>query len=159
MTEHNPYAAPAAEVGVTDAGQGIDALLLQLRGTKPWVRFLSVLGFIGTGLGVLAGLGLGAAGGLGAGLAMSESLMFGMIYVLMALLYFFPSLQLHRYAGAIEDALRTRASAAVATALQKQQTFWRTVGIMMLVLIVLWVLAVMGAIGAGVFAAFTAAGN
>lgn len=125
--------------------------------TKPWVRFISILGFVGAGFMVLGAAGLmitaiaggmgrrGPLGGMEAGV--------GVMYLLFALLYVPPSVFLFRYASAIGRILPGNEAEGIERALVAQKSFWRFVGIMALVIIVLYVLiigvvVVMAAMGA-----------
>ena len=56
----NPYAASAADPSLQTQGTVTPAMIQALQGTKPWVRFCSILGFIFTGL-IFLGLALLAA--------------------------------------------------------------------------------------------------
>jgi hypothetical protein len=74
--------------------------------TKPWVRLISVMMFIGSGFMVLAGLVIMVTGGAGAfaggGAAMAGGGVFiGAIYVVMALFYIVPASFLWKYANGI----------------------------------------------------------
>ena len=69
----NPYESPSADpLGTNTAVGGAVSprVVSELTGTKPWVRFLAVLAFLGAGFTILAGLGVSAAmmkqmGGMG----------------------------------------------------------------------------------------------
>jgi len=95
--DSNPYEAPRQsarpEVRQSDynavAGPRVVRLLVE---TRPWVRFLSILGFIGAGLMLLAGLA-GAMFGL----------LMLVLYGLIGLLYLVPLLYLFRYASRISE--------------------------------------------------------
>src|SRR5512138_807521 len=71
----------------------------QLRRTQPWVRFLSIMGFIASGLMVLLGLVVGAAS---AATGRTEILPVMIMYPIIGVLYIFPSLYLLRYADGIK---------------------------------------------------------
>ena len=74
----------------------------QLARTKPWVRFFSVMMFIGAGLMLIAALGMLLVGGLGAaGVKGSASALpaaagagIAIIYGAMAFIYIFPAMKL-----------------------------------------------------------------
>ena len=120
---------------------------LALEQTKPWVRLLSVLGFVVVGLMALVGL----FGGLAAVTSGEPSMAILMVvYPLSALLYFFPALFLWRYADRIQDFLSSRTLEGLQTALEAQRSFWKFTGIMVVVSFVLGIVAVMfiGAIAA-----------
>jgi len=108
--------------------------------TKPWVRFLSILGFIGCGLLVVGGLIMGAAGALTEELGAAGGLI-AFLYVVLALLYLFPALFLYRYADAIKDLAASSNEDSLANALTQQRKFWRFAGVLTIVLLCLYVLA------------------
>lgn len=160
MTTLDPYAAPAApavaEARSADVPQGaVEAL----RGTRPWVRLIAVLGFVGAGLlivfGLFALLGGGASmfGDLGAGEGAAIVGM-GIAYLLLGLLYVMPCLHLVRYAGRITRLVQGGGAATLVDALEQQRRFWRLVGIYSLVMLILYGLIFVGAI---VFAGIGAA--
>jgi Ca2+/Na+ antiporter len=70
----------------------------------------------------------------------------GLVYVLMALLYLFPSLYLHRYASAIKTFLGSKAGEDMEAALAHQKSFWKFLGIMALIMFGLSILAIGAAI-------------
>jgi hypothetical protein len=159
----NPYAAPAADLVSAAAGkdgQFSPAMVQHLRETKPWVRFLAVLGFIGIGLMAVVGLGFGAMTSLASDDAFGAIGGLGMaaVYLVMAALYLLPTLRLNGFATAIEKVAAGGGTAAIEEALSEQRRFWRVVGIMMIVVMVLWGLAVVGGIVAGIVGA-TMAGS
>ena len=103
-----PYQQPfLAEAGPTQLT--IDVL----RQTKPWVMFVSVLGFLGSALCALAGVGMmviGAFGGMGAHTPAFPALALGAIYLPLALLYIYPSMKLWSYGSAIGRLVANRSS-------------------------------------------------
>ena len=58
---------------------------------------------------------------------------FGVFYVLMGLLYFFPSLYLFRYASSIGSLLDGGGAREMEKALSNQKSFWKFAGILTLV--------------------------
>ena len=123
-------------------------VLDHLRGTKPWVRFISVLGFICAALLVLVGLFMMAIGGMGSAIPGMEKLgkgfgvLLGGLYFLAALVYVFFSIPLYRYASAIQSMVQSRSTGALEQALAHQRSFWRRVGITTLVLLCIYVAAI-----------------
>ena len=110
-----------------------------LRQTRPWVLLISVLMFIVAGLMFIGGLlvaGLGLLGGRG---AVGFAAIFGVVYVLGGLLYFFPALFLGRYASRIGTLTMTRRADTLEGALEAQKSFWKFLGIATLVVIGLYV--------------------
>lgn len=146
-TTVRPGMAPAPRDAITPA------MLEALRKTKPWVRFLSILGFLGSAVMVLVGIGL-AIFGMVAGGGSTDSPMgpmamagLGLIYVLLALLYIIPSRYLFRYASAIKRALDSPSKTQpIEEALGYQKSFWKFCGILMLIMILLYIPLVFAAI-------------
>jgi len=118
-----------------------------LRQTKPWVTFLAVLGFIGCSLMVIGGLVMlvsGAAIGGMKGGAIGGAL--GLVYILMALLYFFPSYYLLQYGGGIKRFMLSRTSPDLESALNSQKSFWRFVGILTAIVMCIYAVVLVVAI-------------
>ncbi len=142
--EQNPYRSPSArEPGrpTVSESQGHIATpraIEMLTQTRPWVRFLSVLGFIATALLAAAGLLGGMLGLTGAGGGTLADLVFGCL--LLGLLHFFPSLFLWRYADRINSLQITEAAADMELALAAQRSFWRVVGIAIALMLTMSVL-------------------
>jgi hypothetical protein len=149
MSTQNPYQPPGASDYVDPqagtAGAVPEEAVEALRETRPWVTLLAILGFIGAGFVVLAGLSILAFGNsFGNGLPPA----FGLVYILMAGLYVLPSVLLMRYSSSIGRLLAGAGSNGLVDALRSQRAFWRAVGIMTLVVIVLVMLATVGGIAA-----------
>lgn len=107
---------PQVDPAVTDA----------MRRTYPWVRFFSIVGLVTAAFMVLASV-LAGRSELPAGTPETTMLLFG--YPILALVYVIPSLYLFRYAGRIRHFLATGLASDLAAALDDQQMFWRIVGI------------------------------
>lgn len=161
MTTLDPYAAPAAPaVAAARSADVPQGAVEALRGTRPWVRLIAVLGFLGAamllvfGLVVLLGGGASMFGELGAG-GGAAMIGLGLMYLLIGLLYFLPCLYLLRYAGRITRLVQGGGAATLVDALEQQRRFWRLVGIYAVAMLVLYGLVFVAAI---VFAGIGAAG-
>lgn len=155
----NPYAAPVADnhrpmsSGVPTDAQVTPGILEAMTQTRPWVLFLGILGFIGAGLMVLAGLGMLIAGSaMGAG----EMGALSIIYIVMAIIYIFPSLYLYRYAGSIKMLMSGYGVHALEEALNHQKSFWKLVGIVTAVCMVLYAVGIVVMIAVGAAGAMNA---
>ena len=115
-------------------------ILQALAGTKPWVRFCSVMGFICTGfmvlfsglmlvssllVGTMAPKGSVGLGGINAGI--------GVIYLLLAVLYLFPSIKLWKFGTSILSLMMSNSVADLDQAMEQQRGFWKFVAIMMII--------------------------
>ena len=161
----DPYATPMTNPygGESSFPPGLvsAAAVQQLASTKPWVRFISVMTFIGAAFTLLAALGMFIAGaGLGSSVMTKTSqdnpalgaigglVGVGAIYVFFAFLYLYPAVKLWKYASAIGSLLQTGSEADLVAALNQQRSFWKFVGIMMIISLVIFV----GFIGIGIVA-------
>ncbi|MFT3767907.1 MAG: hypothetical protein QM820_20855 [Minicystis sp.] len=150
----NPYLPPQS-AGVDyssgdaapDSGEVPAPIVDLLRQTRPWVMFLAILGFIGTGLMALVGLGMlgmGKMGNLPAGV--------GFVYIVLAVIYLFPAVRLLRYASSIGLLLRDPRMERLRVAIESQKSFWKLVGIMTAIIVALYPIAIV----IGVFVAVAA---
>jgi len=150
MSEIDPYAAPTSDLdpyrsSASNGGDDARAaphLVELLRQTKPWVTFLAIVGFVFAGLMVLLGLLMMV---FGAAKPTKFPWPFGLVYLLLALLYIFPSLFLLRYGAAIRRLLDGNGMNALTDALREQKSFWRLVGIMTAVVLCIYALGLVGA--------------
>jgi hypothetical protein len=156
----------------TDGGSVIASLtpLAQqyLDQTRPWVRFMSVMVFVSTGLMVVLGLVMllvSIFGGLAAGsreeLGVLGSAVGGglvaLCYLALACLYIAPGLYLSRYATAIRRLKANSTAGGLEDALKHQKSFWRFAGIVTAIGIVVAVVVVGLGIVAAVIGAMMAA--
>ncbi len=157
----NPYSTRGTDP-VAQAGGGLvtPGVLQALSGTKPWVQFCAILGFIFTGLILLGGIFMLIGGGLLASAGDRSSMPFagfpvvmGLAYLVMAFFYFFPSLKLWKYGSHIASLLGSNSVNDLEAALDAQRSFWKFVGILVCVGIVLYILLF---VFIAIFAAFGA---
>jgi hypothetical protein len=150
----NPYQSPPS------SGDGLrgdldlsssSTIVLLLSQTRPWVRFLSILGFLASAL--MLGAGCVVAAILMARGRPLEATM-GLGYVVGAILYIVPSLYLYRYADRIRDLETGKTPEALASALAAQKSFWRFVGIAMALVLVAYAVILVIGIVIGIAAAF-----
>ena len=126
-----------------------------LRATKPWTRLLSILGFIGTGLTILMGLGIMVGGSFFPIPPEAPPLAYlGIFYILTSVLYLIPSIWLSKYSSAIESFLKGGDSVQLGNAIAYQKSFWKFMGILVLVCIIIAILGILAAILIPTFLAF-----
>lgn len=115
-----------------------------LKETAKWARFLAIVGFVLTGVIVLAALFAGSL--LGALSASAPELAFfptagiTITYLFVAGLYFFPCLFLLQSSSKLTQALQSGSNEDLTLAFEKLKNFFRFVGIMTLVIISLYAL-------------------
>lgn len=112
-----------------------------LNATRPWVKFLAILGFIGMAFMAIVGLfmvfGLSRIPMQPGGQTMSP--LFGLVYLVFIAFYFMPCLFLYRYGKSI-SAIPGTGQSAFEDALRHQKSFWKFIGIFTLVILSLEVL-------------------
>lgn len=110
-----------------------------LNQTRPWVRFMSVMIFIGAGFMALGGV-MTSIVGLNPGTSvpvettgnplLGNFVYWGLFCLFMAVLYVFPGIHLSRLASAIKTLESGRAGTDLEKVLKYQRSFWRYVGIL-----------------------------
>jgi hypothetical protein len=130
-----------------------ESMLESLQATRPWVKFLAILGFIFGGLMTVAGLMMSVAFTFvpaKAGLPHFFGPVFGILYIVMAIFFYvLPCLYLLRYGSAITR-IPESGQAAMEEALRQQKTFWKYMGIFAIVVLVLYVFFFIGGITAAI---------
>src|SRR5688572_21889694 len=112
-----PYLGGGVPVGITPRTVEL------LRQTRPWVMFFGVLGFVAAGLYALGGVWMMAATGLNARSSVPGTV--GLLYVLVAGVFFFPALMLWRYWSRIGDMMVRGHVQDLEAALEAQKGYWR----------------------------------
>jgi hypothetical protein len=181
MPGGNPYQSPeneAAPVNQPAAGAVLtENALLHLKDAAPWLRFLAIIGFIACGLTVLVGIvmvialaitGNGFASAEFQEIAEAEGVLkgstwfekitnglgafMGIIYIGIAVLYFFPSKFLWTFGEKLRAYLQTNSSADLELALKNNKSFWKYMGIATIVCLalipVLFIIVIIVTIGA-----------
>ena len=116
-----------------------------------WTNFLAIIGFIFSGLAIVAGLFAGsfisAMSNTGDDfLPAGMGWLFGFIYVLMGLLYFFPSLYLLKFSQKSKSALLFNNSDDLNLALENQKSFFKFWGILVILSLVLYIPLMLGTV-------------
>jgi hypothetical protein len=148
MSEINPYKAPASpaeqQEGVAVAGLAVTTSMLgHLRSTRPWVRFLAVMGFIGLGFMLFAALMMVLISVIPSMRTGSfPGALLALVYLVLAAVYLWPLLSLHRFGRALTRLLAEGSGEALEGAFRQQFSFWKAVGILTIVVIGLTIAAV-----------------
>jgi hypothetical protein len=166
---NNPYSSPAANLYGSSTSGAADAVaastIAALAGTKPWVRFMSVLMWIGVVFMLLGALALGAISMIGVAKQASspanpfggaQFLVLAVIYGVMAFVYIYPAIKLWKYANRIGSLNSTRSVADLDAALNEQRGFWKFIGVMTILLISLYFVAIIRFVAFGASAAMKA---
>lgn len=139
----SPYAAPKVQVSSATYGGDGDVISTGIKralaDTRPWVFFMSILSYVFCGLMALVSL-----------FALFFEPSTGIFLILSAVLYFFCGYHLYRYANGIRTFLRTNQSMYLQSALTAQKSFWKLIGIVTAVGLVIYVFAIIVLIATGV---------
>jgi hypothetical protein len=136
----NTNQAEISEVKVT--GSMVDSM----RSTRPWTMFLSVLGFIGAGLFLIIGIVMLFVGALPRQDAQLANSFMGVMYIILAVLYCFPSLYLYRYSHFTKLFYQNKNEGDLESALSYQKSFWKFFGIISIITVVVTIIGIIAAI-------------
>ena len=150
----NPYQSPEtiikSEKVVHTQGSLTETMLTHLKGTSPWLRFVGILGFIGSGLTALWGLiffitipilgsswqsipGLESFGGMSGSFTFFFGFFIFIIAIGCVLIVFFPSLFIYRFGTKIQTFLRTGTDNDLELAFKNNRSLWKFLGILCIV--------------------------
>lgn len=143
------------DTGVDKNRAILNYIMNSLRATKPWTRLLSILGFIGTGLTVVMGFGIMVGENFIPISPKAPPLLYvGIFYILTSVFYLVPSIWLSKYSSAIDSFLKGGNAIQLGKAIAYQKSFWKFVGILVLVFIIVAILGVLAAILIPTYIAF-----
>ena len=121
-----------------------------------WARFLSIVGFISSGLMIIVGVFFGSAlstmmSGMSSdsAFAMMGGGFLSFMYVFFALIIFFPSLYLFNFSSKMRRAFQNNDQLVLSDALKNLKSFFKFYGIFTVIILSIYVLALIaGIIGA-----------
>jgi hypothetical protein len=124
-----------------------------------WTKFLSIVGFIVTGLMVLIAISVGSVmqsmSEIPAyqGLAALSPGVITVFYLLIALVYFYPSFLMYKFSSAAKLAVLYGSQENLSLAMSKMKSIFKFWGILTIIIIAIYVLMIVGiSIGAGIAA-------
>ena len=123
--------------------------------TAKWAKFLAIIGFICIGLFLLFGIFAGSFFSNFARTMTNESVypgsstaaagfsgVFMFVFIICALIYFFPCLYLYRYASKMQQALRSNDQPTLVQAFSNHKSFYKFIGILMIISLSLFLLEI-----------------
>ena len=141
--------------GSTEVGLSIEALEF-LRQAGKWGKFLAIIGFIGCAIIVMVGLFFGSVMTMLSPMAQQQqafgamSGLIGVVYVIIAAIYFFPCLYIYRFSTNAVAAAASKSTENVTAALKNLKSNFKFVGVFMVAVLALYAVVI-------VFAIFVAA--
>jgi hypothetical protein len=129
--------------------------------TSKWTKFLSIVGFVFTGFMVLVSLSVGAilssmnslVGAQNNPYAAMGTGFLTVFLLITAAIYFYPSFILFKFSTAAKQAVLYGDQESLSLAMGKMKSFFKFWGILLIVLLAFYALAILSAIIAGVGAA------
>jgi len=122
--------------------------LIDLTEIRKWTMFFTVLGFIAIGFMVIAALAMGMIGIMGGTFGgMREASFLGgfsLVYLIIALLYFFPVLYLLKFSTHMKNAIEKTSQNDLSVAFTNLKSHYKFVGIFTIVFIGIYILAILG---------------
>ena len=130
------------------------AILGFLKETSTWTYFLSILGFIGIGLMFLFGIFFSVVMGLMPGGNPYEDLgidvsYFGIVYVVLGMIYFLPVLYLFNFSRKMKGALSSNNNDDLTAAFSNLKSHYKFLGVFTIAIISLYILIFVFAMIAG----------
>ena len=114
-----------------------------------WTTFLSILGYIGIGFMVLAAIVLFAVGSSISMGPMAGGIWMGVFYLALAAFYFIPINLLYKFSSNMKTALRSNDQVSLVKAFEYLKSHYKFIGILTIVLIGIYILAVVGIVLTG----------
>ena len=124
-----------------------------LGSTSKWAMFLAILGFVSIGVMVIFGFFFGIFFSMISKETMPHgfpSYLFGLIYLILGAIYFFPILYLYRFSSFIKKALLNNDSEEMDKAFSNLKAHYKFMGILMIVVLGIYVLVFAGMIIGGI---------
>ncbi len=118
--------------------------------SAPWMKFLSIMGFILCGVMILTALIMMVyiftpKGSYGVGW---KSIAF-IFYFILAVIIYFPNYYLYSYAGSIRKFIQTKDEAALEAGFQMQKKYWVFMGGLVITYLSIIVIVILFTIGSG----------
>jgi hypothetical protein len=130
---------------------------LYLAETSKWAKFLSIVGFVSCGIMLLGGLFLGLFWSVmpnASSLPSGFGWFFALLYMGVALLIFIPLRHQYRFSIQLKDALLSNNQDLLEESFRNLKSYYRFNGIVMIVMLGLYALAIVTAILGGLIASF-----
>ena len=128
-----------------------DPMLLSLRQTKPWTMLVSIVGFIYVGFMVILGVGSMFMFSMFDKTKSFPPGMLGAVYIIMAVIYFFPILFLFKFSSSLGRLIDGGGATEMEEALLNQKSFWKFIGILTIVGIAISIIGIIAAIAIPLF--------
>jgi hypothetical protein len=131
-------------------------IIEQLNSAAKWAKFLAILGFVFIGFMVIVGFALSIFMNFLQAVPFQHlpfpGFLFGFVYLLIGVVYFFPILYLFRFSTKIKQAISASNTQQMLIAFQNLKSHYRYIGIVMIVMLALYLLTFVFMVFAGMLA-------
>ena len=126
-----------------------DTTQVNLTSAAKWSKFLSIVGFIGCVLMLLAGIYMATImPSLGVYAYASESARIaGIVYIITSVILFFPFLYLNKFSNKIREAIRSTSQESLDTAFINLKSMFKFYGIVTIIFLLIFALAFLAGLG------------
>ncbi|MBS2097502.1 DUF5362 family protein [Carboxylicivirga linearis] len=135
-----------------------DEIKSHLLEAAKWGKFLSIMGYIGIGFIVLAGIvgtiGLSIAGGAAMGATGVPMGFLGVIYLVIALIYYFPVSYLYKFSTQMKQAILTGNTFTLTSGFGNLKSLFKFMGVFTIVMLSLYALIIVIAVPIAMMAGF-----
>jgi hypothetical protein len=137
----NPYQSPESPI-IPDpsqsSGNSLSETMLQyLNEASPWLRFIGILGYVGSGLliilGILFAAGMLAASAFAGGLGEFPLWIFALIYIPLGVLCIFPAHFTYNFGQKIRNYRFSNLSEDLEVAFKNNKSLWKFYGIICII--------------------------
>jgi len=115
--------------------------------TSKWSKFIAIVGFVGIGIlaviGILMLIGFSFLGNLYKGVPMW---IVGVVYIVMSVIYYFPTIYLYKFSTKIKQGLQLEGEMVLADGFLNLKKVFKFIGILTIVILSIYVLALLIAI-------------
>jgi len=152
----NPYQSPEAPIIPENISNRIltGKMIIYLKDTSPWLRFIGILGYIGFGticlmavISLIVSIAVGEIPGLESLGAVSGIVLFLLLGVFAAIV-FFPAHFTYKFGSYIRNYINSNSTADLETAFKFNKLFWLVYGIITIVYLAFSILGIPGIIAA-----------
>ncbi|MEO9483730.1 MAG: DUF5362 family protein [Ekhidna sp.] len=110
--------------------------------TAKWGKFLAIVGFVMSGLMILAGFFIMGAGSMIDEMPFEPGA-FGIIYILISLIYIFPSLYLFRFSSQMQRSIREQSQHQCSEAYNNLRRLFVFMGVFTIIMLSIYALAIL----------------
>ena len=138
MSDHDPYEAPETdpELNSSETETVPIVVLEHLRGTRPWVKFCSITGFVCSFFLIV--IAITTLRFTPTQLTSFQTYLVGGFYITLALLFTIPSIRLSHYEKSITRLTMTHHMEDLEIAISHQRAFWKQMALMIFLILLLY---------------------